>query len=248
MTHPITPRELADLVDDHLSDGLLAFDVDGVLAPIVEHADDSALLDGTLDALAGLTARTSVAIVSGRALESLERLFAFPPEVHVIGSHGLEVRGSEIVLLDANEQGTFEQLQLLAAEAVAAAGDGAWLEFKPASVVLHTRSADPELAARAVGSVSDLASMIDGAEVKAGRQVLELLARRSDKGTALRGLAGRLGRSPMIYFGDDVTDEDAFEVLVGGDITVRVGPGETAARYRLDHPAAVAEFLQHLTT
>ena len=44
---------------------LAAFDVDGVLAPIVAHAADAALLPGLLDALGSLSARTRSALSRG---------------------------------------------------------------------------------------------------------------------------------------------------------------------------------------
>ena len=126
-----------------LSDALVGFDVDGVLAPIVEHADDAALTPGVLPALTRLADRTEVAILSGRSLDSLERVFAFPASLHVIGSHGLEDRDAGPVELDDDEQYTFDQLEILGNKTVEAAGDGAWLEYKPASVVVHTRAANP---------------------------------------------------------------------------------------------------------
>jgi trehalose 6-phosphate phosphatase len=239
----MTPRELAELIRPLLPTGLLAFDVDGVLAPIVEHADDATLTPGVGDHLASLTASTCVAILSGRALQSLERLFAFPPEIHVIGSHGLEARGSRPPDLDDDERFVFEQLEIIGGRAVDAAGDGAWLEYKPASVVLHTRSADRIRAAPAVEAVSNLASMITGAQVKAGSSVVEMLARRASKGEALSGLAAAIDRTPIVYFGDDVTDEDAFRAMGDDDVSVRVGPGATAAAYRLPDPAAVSELI-----
>lgn len=243
----VTPDALADLIRPQLADGLLAFDVDGVLAPLVDHADDSRLQPGVHEALAALADTAWVAIVSGRALESLERLFAFPANLHVIGSHGLEVRGADEPTLDDDEQYTFDQLEIIGARGVTAAGQGAWLEYKPVSVVLHTREADSALAAPAVEAVGNLARMIDGAQVKPGSDVVELLARTASKGDALLALAGRLGRAPITYFGDDVTDEDAFRMMADTDIAVRVGPGETAARYRLAGPTEVAALLDALT-
>ena len=246
MTTSITPHELAELIRPALTTGLLGFDVDGVLAPIVEHADQSALSPGVVDSLTALGHVTSVAILSGRSLASLERLFAFPADAHVIGSHGLEERGADPMHLDDDERYTFDQLEILGAKAVEAAGDGAWLEYKPASVVLHTRSADPSQSQPAVEAVSNLARMIDGAQVKPGQEVVELLARSASKGEALLALAARLGRSPVIFFGDDVTDEDAFRLMSDDDISVRVGPGDTAAHHRLAGPGEVAELLHLL--
>jgi trehalose 6-phosphate phosphatase len=238
-----TPSALAELIRPLLTTGLLAFDVDGVLAPIVEHADDAMLTPGVGDHLVSLATDACVAILSGRALESLERLFAFPPEIHVIGSHGLEVRGSERPDLDDDERFVFEQLEILASRAVTAVGDGAWLEYKPASVVLHTRSADQTLAVPAVEAVANLATKISGAQVKTGSSVVEMLARSASKGDALSGLAIAVGRTPIVYFGDDVTDEDAFRAMGTDDVSVRVGPGVTAATYRLPDPTAVSELI-----
>lgn len=242
----MTPGELAERLAPTLDRALVAFDVDGVLAPIVEHADDARLSPGVRDGLGRLATRTEVAILSGRSLADLERLFDFPDGVHVIGSHGLEIRGDDDVVLDPDEAHTLEQLQVLGRKTVEAAGDGAWLEQKPASVVVHTRSADPSLAGPAIEAVTRLAGMVEGAQVKPGHQVLELLARSASKGEALLDLARRIGRSPIVFLGDDVTDEDAFALMSHDDISVRVGGGDTAARYRITGPEAVVELLARL--
>lgn len=242
----VDPDELAARLLPLVGGALIGFDVDGVLAPIVHHAADARLSPGVHATLERLAARTEVAILSGRSLSDLERLFAFPDEVHVIGSHGLEVRGHDGVALDADEQNTFDQLELLGRNTVDAVGDGAWLEYKPASVVVHTRAADPESAAPAIEAVTRLARMIDGAQVKPGHHVLELLARPASKGQAFLALADRLARSPLVFFGDDVTDEDAFALMSDVDISVRVGDGATVARYRLGGPDDVAALLKLL--
>ena len=242
-TAPMSPAALAATVAPLLTRALVGFDVDGVLAPIVEKAHEAQLLPGALDELERIAMHSRVVIVSGRSVGDLER-FRFPPTIEVIGSHGLERRGMPPLALDGDEQYVFDQLEILATRAVDAAGDGAWLEYKPASVVIHVREADPGLADRAVGAVGDLARMIDGAHVKHGHMVCELLARTGSKGSAIDGL--REPGQPVVFLGDDVTDESVFERMRDGDIGVRVGAGETAARYRLDGPDAVVQFLHRL--
>ena len=239
----VSPDQLADVVRPVLPHALVAFDVDGVLAPLVDHADESTLIDGVHGDLTSLSALTEVAIVSGRSLESLERLFAFPSTLHVIGSHGLETRGVDAPVLDDDEQYTFEQLEIIGNRGAEAAGPGAWLEYKPASVVLHTRTADPALAAPAIDAVANLANMIDGATVKPGSNVVELLARTASKGTALMTLSSRLARRPIVYLGDDVTDEEAFRSMGVDDVSVRVGSGESSAPTRLADAAAATHVL-----
>jgi trehalose 6-phosphate phosphatase len=83
--------------------------------------------------------------------------------------------------------------------------------------------------------------MVTGAEVKHGHMVIELLARSGNKGDAIDRL--RSDGQPVVFLGDDVTDESAFEQMGGDDVAVRVGPGATAARYRLEDTAAVVAFL-----
>jgi trehalose 6-phosphate phosphatase len=246
MTTDSTPSELADQLLSLLDRAIVCFDVDGVLSPIVEHAENAALLPGIHDALQSLTKRTEVAILSGRSLDSLQRLFAFPSEVHVIGSHGLERRGAGPMDLDRTETARFRVLEQIGRRAVTSAGNGAWLEQKPASVAVHTRSADPATARPAVDRARQEAGAVEGAVVKGGHEVLELLTRSASKGEALLDLAHRLARSPVIFLGDDLTDEDAFRLMGDDDVSIRVGGGETAARHRLPGPEAVRELIDLL--
>ena len=72
---------------------LVAMDFDGTMAPLVDHAGDARSLPRSAAAFAALTElpRTTTALISGRALDSL-RAVAFPPEkTLLIGSHGAEV-------------------------------------------------------------------------------------------------------------------------------------------------------------
>ena len=68
-----------------------------------------------------------------------------------------------------------------------------------------------------------------------GKSVLELSVSHADKGSAVTALGRHVGAVARVYFGDDVTDEDAFmRMRRPEDVTVKVGTGSTAARYRVD--------------
>jgi len=88
--------------------------------------------------------------------------------------------------------------------------------------------------------------------VLVGKCVVEIRPRHLTKGTALQRLIETppfRGRTP-IFAGDDVSDEDAFEVVnrLGG-ISVRVGePVHTAATCQLADPDQLRRWLQEIAT
>ncbi len=242
------PAELARLVAASPRPILVGLDVDGVLAPLVDHAADAVLLDGMSDAVSAVATLESVdvVVVSGRSLDGLAQ-FGFGHDVDLIGSHGMETRDRAMEPLDAEEGHRLATLDALTVEAADRAGDGAWIERKPASVVLHVRQADAGRGREAIDGLRAAAGRIDGATVKAGSNVLELFARHADKGSALMGLAHEIGAATTVFVGDDVTDEDAFAHLGSDDIAIKVGDAATIAPYRLADPTAVLAWLRAIT-
>ena len=121
---------------------------------------------------------------------------------------------------------------------------GFLIEDKRFVLALHYRLADPD---RALDLRLRLREFIvahtPALVIGEGKMVIEARPRYANKGEALRRLAaGRRDREKRVtvYFGDDVTDEDAFEVLrEDGGVTVRVcePPVPSWARYRVARPA-----------
>jgi trehalose 6-phosphate phosphatase len=186
-----------------------------------------------------------VAVVSGRSLAGLAQ-FGFGDDVEMIGSHGMETRDHPMEPLTEDERRLLADLDGAAVTAAERAGVGAWVERKPASVVLHVRQADDSAGTIALAELADAARRLDGATVKAGSGVLEAFARHTDKGTALMALASDLAAVTTVFLGDDLTDEEAFAHLSPGDVAVKVGDADTIARHRLRDPSAVLTFLQSL--
>ncbi|MCD0505168.1 trehalose-phosphatase, partial [Bordetella petrii] len=91
----------------------------------------------------------------------------------------------------------------------------------------------------------------DDFDVQPGKMVFELRPRGVDKGAALRALmktAPFAGRWPLMI-GDDLTDEAAFIAAreLGGQ-GIKIGPGPSAAGWRLDSPQALARWLHRLAS
>jgi trehalose 6-phosphate phosphatase len=225
---------------------LVALDFDGVLAPIVPVPSDARPLPASADALRGLAARpdTLVALVSGRGLADLRAVSGAEPPVRLVGSHGGEFDDGEEALDDA-QRARLEELveqvkQLVDGE------PGVTLEAKPAGVAVHIRNAAPEVGTRVLDAVRTGPAAGQGIESTPGKAVLDLSVMETSKGSAVDVLRERFEADAVLFAGDDVTDETAFKRLRSGDVGVKVGDGDTAARYRVADPQAMADLLTEL--
>ena len=188
----------------------LFFDVDGVLAPIVERPEDARVPDETRDVLARLRERYGlVACVTGRPSDVARRIVGVDSLTYV-GEHGLELEPA------AREWAT--RIHGFAAEV-----PWADTETKPLSVAFHYRTApDPDLAREQLEPVA-VAALDLGFRTRWGRMVLEVLpAVDASKGTAVRRLLEESGLGRALYAGDDTTDLDGFRALDGLEAAARI--------------------------
>jgi trehalose 6-phosphate phosphatase len=225
---------------------LVTCDFVGTLAPIVNNPEDARMLPAAATALAALAELpdTEVALASGRALGVLRTLTGFSgigPAIHLIGSHGAEFDTGFSHDIDKN------LLARITAELneIAAGRPGVTVETKPASAALHVRNASADDGEAAL-SEARRASENWGAHATAGKAVLEFAVLETNKGEAVDILRDRTASEAVVFFGDDVTDETAFVRLRDGDVGVKVGPGDTAAGFRVESPEDVAAALAYL--
>jgi trehalose 6-phosphate phosphatase len=229
---------------------LVALDFDGTLAPLVDDPDASRALPAAVEALRALAdvPAVTLALVSGRSLTDLHRRAEVPVGTVLIGSHGAE-RGhvGEHGLVHDPVELTPEQDALLVQvgaglQRAARGRDGVWVQHKPAAAVLHTRMAEPDDAEAATTEGLAVAEGL-GVDALHGKDVVEVSVLTVTKGRALTLLREELGARAAVYAGDDTTDEHAFADLPPQDVTVKVGPGTTVARYRVADPEALADAL-----
>jgi len=229
---------------------LVAMDFDGTMAPLVDHAGDARALPRSAAAFAALTElpRTTTALISGRALDSL-RAVAFPPEkTLLIGSHGAEVwmgPGSSKLELDDDRRELLAEVRR-ELEGIVEVAPGTLLEDKPAGVVLHTRLAADDVAEDAVAAARAVLQDRPGVYLKNGNRVLETSVVHASKGEGVAFLRQATGATATVFAGDDTTDEDALARLLPGDLGVKVGLDFTQAQFRIEAPAHVAELLEAL--
>ena len=224
---------------------LVALDFDGTLAPLVDDPEASRM---TLEARGALEALTlldgvTIALVSGRAIESLLRVAEPMKQWFLVGSHGIEV-------LSPGESEGYVTPWLVPTgleegfKAVVSRYGGTRIELKPFGVALHTRGAEVSVAREAEAEAMRVCDAWGGdLAVRRGHGILECSLRDANKGDGIATLVLKTGASAALFAGDDRTDEDGFAVLGASDVAVRVGTGDTVAPFRLKDPRGVAEML-----
>jgi alpha,alpha-trehalase len=229
-------------------------DYDGTLSPIVADPGAAALVDGARQALECLASQCPVVILSGRDLADIRGRVAIPG-IWYAGSHGFEL---------TEPDGTYHRneaadaavgvLESAAAELseILAEIPGVRVEHKRFAVAVHYRQVAPERIGEIVSATHKLGQR-DGLRVTNGRMLVELRPDIDwDKGTTLAWIRDRIdakGCLLPIYIGDDLTDEDAFDAVQFDGIGIVVRHDEdsdrkTAARFALQSPDQVCEFLQ----
>jgi trehalose 6-phosphate phosphatase len=208
---------------DRPREATIAFDYDGVLAPIVADPNDARPYPGMVAVLSRLAAVVgSLSIISGREIAAILRLASLDDllgreNFSIHGLYGMQrwdsttqMTGGEAVT-SAVAQARAELPTLLEHLHVS---PGVAIEDKGMSVAVHTRRADDPHGSFAT-LVQPLKELADrhGLTLEPGRLVLELRPPGPDKGSTLTDIVRRRGARAVAYFGDDLGDLAAFDAV-----------------------------------
>ncbi|MFP3871208.1 MAG: trehalose-phosphatase [Syntrophobacteria bacterium] len=232
-------------------------DYDGTLTPIVESPQKAFLSQDMRRTVRNLANGCTVAVISGRDLDDVRERVGIE-NIFYAGSHGFDIAGPEgweveaqqgldfLPVLDRAEQRLRHGIDTIA---------GALVERKKFSVAVHYRKVQAAQIQAVEQVVDQVNAEFPQLRKSYGKKVYELQPEIGwNKGKALLWLLEELelDRPDVLplYIGDDITDEDAFEVLRDRGIGIVVGEESrsTAARYTLADPEDVREFLQALSS
>lgn len=231
----------------NLDQAAIFFDFDGTLVDLQQTPEAVVVSEELSSMLKQLEALSqgAIAIVSGRDIGSLDKLLQLK-ELTLSGSHGMEYRYGnhsgirlhpDAVRIDPD---VYTQAKRFCHQY------GLIWEAKPLSIAIHYRKS-PALEDRVEAFLAQFVTETSGLEVQTGKFIRELKPTGIHKSSALSLLmeqAPFAGRTPW-YFGDDVTDEDAFTwINQHQGISVKVGNGRTQAKYQIDSPDDVLKFFQ----
>jgi trehalose 6-phosphate phosphatase len=229
---------------------LLALDFDGTLAGIADDPEGVRLRPAALRSLVRIADRVPTLICTGRAIPDVLQFLPGVPKLEVIGNHGLNWR--------LWEQERFQELDWTPPEWPSwrdafirelmpiFAARGGKLEHKTSSLSIHYRQSGrewwtgPKAIAWLREHVQPPAALLEG------KMVWNVMPLGTSKGNALEKYLARKAFRSVIYWGDEPTDETVFEKKDMPIVGIRVGPGPTAARYRVASIPEVHAWLAEL--
>ncbi|WP_298333202.1 trehalose-phosphatase [uncultured Erythrobacter sp.] len=183
------------------------------------------------------------ALVSGRSIDDIERHVG-PLNMAIAGSHGSDIRSANGASLGDGACPLPAEIET-ALRNFAAERDVDY-EHKPHGGALHYRR-NPSQGASAEAFARNLAQK-HGWKAQSGKCVIEIVAGKSDKGSAVHTfMASSVFKGARPFFiGDDLTDEAGFAACreLGGAGVLVGTREETVAQYRLPDVSSVHTWLE----
>ena len=224
---------------------VLAFDLDGTLAPLMPRPTDARVPEDTAARLKALSRVWPLGVITGRAVDDARDRLGFTPR-YLFGNHGAERANTaaSTVLhdrLDACREHLHRYRPAMQTRWIV-------LEDKGLSLALHYALA-PNVAMTRAWLDALIAPVSDHIHATHGHQVMNIVPQHApDKGDALLEIMQDCGAAKALVVGDDVNDECAFDKAPAGSVTVRIGPTQvpTRARFRLSFQSQVDRLLSML--
>ncbi len=244
------------IIKKHL---VLFLDYDGTLAPMAQTPDKAVMTVETREILFKLSKHSHrhLTVISGRKLSDLKNMIDIP-NITYVGNHGFEIEGQTNLNFESLVPTQFEEdLAVLKKILTAKLSNlkGLWIEDKGIILTVHFRLATDKtgLLARKI-FMRECQNYLTTQRISflEGKKVLEIRPPiKWDKGEAalwiLSNWQRQLGKARIIsiYIGDDFTDEDAFKILDGIALTIRIGQAkQSLAHYYLKNQKEVPILLK----
>lgn len=224
---------------------VLFLDIDGTISEFHPDPDKSIIHPEIINILENLQQYIQLILVTGRSILQAQKLI-HPLQWNIAGSHGLElIYQADLKTLISLNKPQLQALKQYIQEQAVQIPD-LRIEVKDYSVALHFRE-HPQLEDRVHAFALECLNQFSDFELKAGKYVFELVPKGANKGSAIQQIIQQYHLTdhyPM-FIGDDLTDEAGFKVINAlHGCSIKVGLGQTLARYRLENVSQVQSFLK----
>jgi trehalose 6-phosphate synthase/phosphatase len=231
---------------------IIFLDYDGTLVdfePIPQKAKPDTELKKMLSELVD-DPKNTIVIVSGRDHITLEKWLG-DLRMHMVAAHGLWLREKDgqwvkTATLDNSWKEKIANIMQVYVDRM----PGALIEEKEYSLAFHYRQCEPNMVSVKLGEVRvALASAVQSMSlgIQEGSKVLEVKDRRIDKGQSVSAFLQNGDYDFILGVGDDHTDEDLFAALPQEAYAIKIGMGNTRAKFRLKSWRSIRGLLRELT-
>lgn len=231
---------------------LLILDYDGTLvpyAPVYSQAKPPKELLILLKKLAD-DFKNEVVILSGRDKDSLSKWIKVP-KIALVAEHGIWVKprnqyyfepakGLQVNWMPGVKE-IFEKFTERIPKSL--------IENKDYSLAFHYRQSNPDLVRQQLPDLLDeleLAIQNTDLEILKGSKIIEIKNKSINKGSSARSWISKKKYDFYLAIGDDLTDEHLFQALPEKACTIKIGPEESYAKYRIGSVRATLKLLEDL--
>lgn len=229
-----------DLLEEARNCRKIFLDYDGTLVPLTSKPEDAKPDADLLNLLDELERKYSLYIITGRSAQDIQMFL--DSRYEIIANHGAQIihkgRGAEFV--DGYEK--FKQIcdeYYVRMKYLENKYPGLMVINKGGGLQFHYFFMDMRLFGELFQEINK--NLPEGMEIYSGKYVLEYRIKGINKGLAIKKLID--GNEKVLFAGDDVTDEEAFQLL-REHITIKIGSGETIAKYRMKDYIEFRNFLR----
>ncbi|PPK86650.1 trehalose 6-phosphate synthase/phosphatase [Neolewinella xylanilytica] len=229
---------------------LLFIDYDGTLMSFDPDPQAVCPDDEVLNVLKTLAAdpKNTVVINSGRDKATLQKWLG-DLDVEMAAEHGVWMKEGGRWQLNPNVVDGWKPKVRELLENLVARTPGSFIEEKDYSLAWHYRNIDRDLGNKRVREFRDMLTYLiqnQDLQVLEGNKVVEIKNAGVNKGKATQHWVNKEEWDFILGIGDDSTDEDIFRALPDWGVSIKVGPGRTAARYSLTGVTEVRRFFSKL--
>jgi trehalose 6-phosphate synthase/phosphatase len=232
---------------------LIILDYDGTLvpyAPVYSDAKPPKELITLLKKLAD-DFKNEIVILSGRDKDSLNKWIKIP-KIALVAEHGIWVKPRNEYYfqpakgLQTDWMQNVDEILTKFTERI----PKSLIERKNYSLAFHYRQSSMELVDQQLPDLMDeleLAIQNTDLEIMKGSKIIEIKSKSINKGSSARSWVSKKKYDFYLAMGDDVTDEHLFQALPEKAFTIKLGPDESNAKYRIKSVKDTLKLLTQLS-
>jgi trehalose 6-phosphate synthase/phosphatase len=232
---------------------LILLDYDGTLVDYKPKPEQAVPSESLLKILRTLSGKpdTAVIIITGRDDKDIESLLGDLP-VDIIAGHGAMMKENGVWNTLVSDDVSWKSVIRPLLVKMNLKCPDSFIEDKHFSLAWHYRNAEQNSAfncSREVMKLVDEYSHALELKILDGNKVVEIMHKTIGKGIAVKNLLLKGNFDFILSIGDDVTDEEVFNVFLPdiNAVTIKVGDGRSLARYSFSRVSDVVLFLKHLS-